>query len=103
MQIELPPAGANHSLPGMPETIASLDELRALLLENCLLRVEPASITAEQPLFGPEGLGLDSIDALQLAVAVERRYQTPLRDPQTARVVLSSLGELQKWLNGQKL
>lgn len=87
----------------MPETIASLDELRALLLENCLLRVEPARITAEQPLFGPEGLGLDSIDALQLAVAVERRYQVPLRDPQTARVVLSSLGELQKWLNGQKL
>jgi acyl carrier protein len=87
----------------MPETIASLDELRALLLENCLLRVEPESITAEQALFGPEGLGLDSIDALQMAVAVERRYKTPLRDPQTARKALSSLGELQKWLNSQQL
>jgi acyl carrier protein len=87
----------------MPETIATLDELRALLLENCLLRVEPGSIAAEQPLFGPEGLGLDSIDALQMAVAVERRYKIPLRDPQTARKALGSLGELQKWLNSQKL
>jgi acyl carrier protein len=79
----------------------SLDELRTLLVENTLLRIEPQNISADQPLFGDHSLGLDSIDALQLAVAVERRYQVSLKDPKLARSVLGTLGQLQAWLNRQ--
>jgi acyl carrier protein len=85
----------------MAKSKATLDELRLLLVENTLLRVEPQNIGAEQMLFGPDGLGLDSIDALQLAVAVERRYGVTLKDPALVRRVLATLGELQTWLNEQ--
>jgi acyl carrier protein len=85
----------------MAKNQATLDDLRVILVENTLLRVEPQNIGADQLLFGPDGLGLDSIDALQLAVAVERRYGVTLKDPALVRRVLVSLGELLAWINEQ--
>jgi acyl carrier protein len=50
-------------------------ELRELIVEALMLEdVRPDQIEVDAPLFG-EGLGLDSIDALELALAIERRYQ----------------------------
>jgi acyl carrier protein len=49
-------------------------ELKHLIVEALMLEdVAPEDIDAESPLFG-SGLGLDSIDALELAIAIERRY-----------------------------
>jgi acyl carrier protein len=55
----------------MPQLEAEIKELivRSLRLED----VAPASIDAEAPIFG-EGLGLDSIDALELGIAIQKRY-----------------------------
>jgi len=85
----------------MAKDKATLEDLRVILLENTLLRIEPQNIGADQLLFGPDGLGLDSIDALQLAVAVERRYSVTLKDPALVRRVLETLTTLQNWINGQ--
>ncbi len=85
----------------MAKDKATLEDLRVILLENTLLRIEPQNIGADHLLFGPEGLGLDSIDALQLAVAVERRYGVTLKDPALVRRVLETLTTLQNWINGQ--
>lgn len=63
-----------------------------------MLRIPPAEIGEDMPLFGPDGLGLDSIDALQIAVAVEKKYGVPLKDPETARQVLRTLDSLREWL-----
>jgi acyl carrier protein len=50
-------------------------ELRELIVEALMLEdVRPEEIEVDAPLFGG-GLGLDSIDALELALAIERRYQ----------------------------
>jgi acyl carrier protein len=50
-------------------------ELRELIVDALMLQdVRPDEIDVNAPLFG-EGLGLDSIDALELALAVERRYK----------------------------
>jgi acyl carrier protein len=50
-------------------------ELRELIVDALMLQdVRPDGIDVNAPLFG-EGLGLDSIDALELALAVERRYK----------------------------
>jgi acyl carrier protein len=73
------------------------DSLRRLLLENCMLRVPPEEITEETPFFG-EGLGLDSIDALQIIVAVEREYGIGIKDPSVAKEVLRNLGTLRRFL-----
>ena len=51
------------------------DEIKALIVSCLGLEgIEPADIEAEAPLF-VEGLGLDSIDALELGVALQKRYQ----------------------------
>ena len=50
------------------------DEIKRLIIEALQLEdVAPADIDAQAPLFG-EGLGLDSVDALEIAVALKRRY-----------------------------
>ena len=51
-----------------------VQEIKELIIEALSLEgVSPAKIESEAPLFG-EGLGLDSIDALEIAVALEERY-----------------------------
>lgn len=78
-----------------------INELRQMLVENCMLKISADQIEEEMPLFGPEGVGLDSIDALQLTVAIEKKYGLPIKDPATARQVLQSLGTLRDWLRRQ--
>ncbi len=80
---------------------ATLDDLKQMVAENCLIQVPLAEIAEEAPLFGPGGLGLDSIDALQLAVAVERNYGIAIKDPAVAREALQSLGTLRRWIDAQ--
>ncbi len=63
-----------------------------------MLQTPVAEIAEDAPLFGPGGVGLDSIDALQLAVAVEQKFGVPLKNPEMARQVLHSLGSLREWL-----
>lgn len=53
-------------------------EVKQLLIESLNLEdVAPSDIDTEAPLFG-EGLGLDSIDALEIAVALKKRYGVTL-------------------------
>lgn len=50
------------------------DRLKTLIVETLALEdIEPASIETDAPLFG-EGLGLDSIDALELALAIQTDF-----------------------------
>lgn len=66
-------------------------ELARLIVENLNLEnVAPESIDPEAPLFGGD-LGLDSIDALELALAVSKRYGVQLRsdNPDNRRVFAS--------------
>ena len=70
-------------------------ELAGLLVESLNLEdIAPASIDPEQPLFG-SGLGLDSIDALELALAISKRYGFQLRsDNEDNRRIFGSLRAL---------
>ena len=64
--------------------------VQALNLED----VAPASIAPEAPLFGA-GLGLDSIDALELALEISKRYGVQLRsDDEDNRRIFASLRAL---------
>jgi len=78
-----------------------IEDLKKLLVENCMLKTKPEEIREDTPLFGPGSVGLDSIDALQLTVAIERDYRVPIRDAETARSAMQSLGALRDWLAGQ--
>lgn len=66
-------------------------ELKQMLVENLMLQVTAAEIQDAQPLFGPGSLGLDSVDALQLVVALDKNYGLKIPDPAAAKEVLASI------------
>nr|ANY57965.1 MtcF Acyl carrier protein [uncultured bacterium] len=57
-------------------------DVKQLLVERLVLDVEPNHIGDDQPLFG-RGLELDSIDTLELAMAVEEQYGVMITDDDT--------------------
>jgi acyl carrier protein len=68
-------------------------QIKELIVSSLNLEVEVASIDDDGPLFG-EGLGLDSIDALELAVAIERKYKVVIPDEAVGKRAFSSVTAL---------
>jgi len=77
----------------------SVESLREILIQNCMLKIDPSTIGEETPLFGRDGIGLDSLDALQIVLAVEKKYGIAIADPNTAKDALQSLGVLRDWIS----
>jgi acyl carrier protein len=76
-------------------------ELKQLIITSCALQdMTHEQIQDDQPLF-QEGLGLDSIDALELAVAIERKYQVTIPDETEARRAFASINALASYLAPQ--
>jgi len=69
-------------------------QIKRMLVENLMLQTTADEITDDQPLFGPGGLGLDSVDALQVVVAVDKNYGLKIPDPETARKVIHSVNTI---------
>lgn len=80
----------------MEELINQLKEqiIEALNLED----LTPADIDADAPLFG-EGLGLDSIDALELIVLLEREYGIKLKDAAAGKEVFRSVRVMAEYVS----
>jgi acyl carrier protein len=73
-------------------------ELKKLILKAANLEdVEPDEIEDDAPLF-VEGLGLDSIDALELSVALEAEYGINISDSDTARAAFASIDTLSEFV-----
>lgn len=67
------------------------NEIKELIIESLMLEdVTPAEIVSDDPLFG-EGLGLDSIDALEMAIALEGRFGVKIQEDseENARIFAS--------------
>ena len=76
----------------------TIDKLKQILKENCMVRIDLDTVGEETPLFGPDGIGLDSLDALQITVAVEKQFGVVIADPAAAKDALQSLGVLRDWI-----
>jgi acyl carrier protein len=73
-------------------------ELKELLVDALQLEdIDPASISDTDPLFGA-GLNLDSIDALELATAVARKYNIQLAQDQETRNAFRSVNHLAEFI-----
>lgn len=75
----------------MQNDSALREELKQLLVDNLMLQVSAQEIADDQPLFGPGSLGLDSVDALQLVVVLDKNYGLKIPDPEAAREILQSV------------
>jgi len=78
-------------------------ELKKLIVEALVLEdIAPEEIEADAPLF-VEGLGLDSIDALELAMALEERYGVKIEDdPDENRRIFASVRSLADFVSAQR-
>jgi len=82
------------------ETLKS--ELKLLIIETLRLEdVKPDSIKDEDSLFG-EGLGLDSIDALELVVAIEKHYGVLIEDEEVGVEAFASIDALADFVIDKK-
>lgn len=78
----------------MSSTVSIEGEVAKLIVEALNLEVTAEEIEPEAPLFG-EGLGLDSIDALEIALAISKRYGFQLRsDDERNHRIFASLRSL---------
>jgi acyl carrier protein len=80
-------------------------QIKLLLVENLMLQSKAEEIADDLPLFGPGSLGLDSVDALQLVVALDKNYGLKIPDPEAAKKILQSVNTivvaLEQRLSGQ--
>lgn len=78
----------------MTDPIALKQQIKALMVENLMLQVKAGEIADDLPLFGPGGLGLDSVDALQLVVALDKTFKLKIADPAAAREILQNVNTI---------
>ena len=68
-------------------------KIKEVIVKSLRLEMPPAQIADNVPLFG-EGLGLDSIDALELVLEIERTFGTAITDDQIGNRVLRSVDSI---------
>ena len=77
------------------EDVTELKErIKTMMVENLMLQVTADEITDDMPLFGPGGLGLDSVDALQLVVGLDKNFGVKIPDPAAAKEILQSVNTI---------
>jgi acyl carrier protein len=78
----------------MEDAKALKEQIKAMMVENLMLQITADEIADDLPLFGVGGLGLDSVDALQLVVALDKNFGLKIPDPPTAKVVLQNVNTM---------
>jgi acyl carrier protein len=78
----------------MDNASAIKQDIRRLMIENLMLPIGPEEIRDDQPLFGPGSLGLDSVDALQLVVALDKTFGLKIADPEAAKLILQNVNTM---------
>jgi acyl carrier protein len=78
----------------MEDATALKERIKTMMVENLMLQVTAAEIGDDLPLFGPGGLGLDSVDALQLVVGLDKNFGLKIPDPAAAKEILQTVNTI---------
>ncbi len=78
----------------MQEKTPLKEQIKALMVENLMLQVTANDIADDQPLFGAGSLGLDSVDALQLVVSLDKTFGLKIANPAEAKQVLQTVNTM---------
>lgn len=77
---------------GANETLKA--RVKEMLVRQLKLQVKPLEITDDEPLFGEEGLGLDSIDVLEVVASVEKEFGVRIESQEEGEKVLQNIETL---------
>ncbi|WP_343635286.1 phosphopantetheine-binding protein [Fluviicola sp.] len=76
------------------------ENLKAQIIEQLNLEdLTPADIKDDAPLFGEDGLGLDSIDALEFIVLLDSNYGIKISDPSEGKEIFHSVNTLADYIS----
>ncbi len=100
IMIHQPMGGAQGQASDIEITVREIVKLKKEIIEQ--LNFEDLSIDdieTEGPLFGPEGLGLDSIDALELIVLMEKNYGIKLKEANEGKEIFKSINIMADYIS----
>jgi acyl carrier protein len=84
------------------EVNSLVDEIKTLIIEHLNLEdVDPAGVDANAPLFG-EGLGLDSVDALELVMLMETTYGAKIGSSEVGKQAFATLNTLAQFVQDNR-
>ena len=72
--------------------------IKEMLVKNLMLQTPVDQIADDLPLFGPNGLGLDSIDALELAVSMEKTFGVSVPNSEVAGSALKTVNTIHDYI-----
>jgi acyl carrier protein len=72
--------------------------IKEMLVKNLMLQVTPDQIGDDLPLFGPDGIGLDSIDALELVVSMEKTFGVGVPNSEVAGRALRTVNTIHDYI-----
>ncbi len=78
------------------------NRIKEVVIEELMLEETPEEIEDDLPFFGPEGLGLDSVDALQLVVALEKHFNLEIEDAEMARPIVENVTTIAKAIEAHR-
>lgn len=78
------------------------DRVKKMIVKAVKLKISPERIENTKPLFGSEGIGLDSIDALELVIALEKEFGVRISDSTVGKKVLISVETIVNYVKDNK-
>ena len=79
------------------------EQLKKIIIEELNLEdIEVSEISDDDPLFGDEGLGLDSLDAVELVVLIQKHFGVEIKDMEEGKVALASISSLVDFIKTNK-
>jgi acyl carrier protein len=72
--------------------------IKEMLVKNLMLQTTAEQIGDDLPLFGPNGLGLDSIDALEIVVSMEKTFGVGVPNSEIAGIALRSVNTIHDYI-----
>ncbi len=85
-----------------PQKVIMMEEFKQFLIDSLGLEdIEPKDIGDNDTLFGDDGLGLDSVDSIELVIAIGNRYNVKITDDADYNKIFSNVSSLYNYINSQ--
>ena len=79
------------------------EQLKKIIIEELNLEdIDVADLNDNDPLFGDEGLGLDSLDAVELVVLIQKHFDVEIKDMEEGREALASISSLADFIETRR-
>jgi len=83
--------------------MVDMQTLKEILIRNLKLEdMEPEDIDDTMPLFGEDGLGLDSVDSIELVLTVDKEFGVKIADSKEYEKIFANVQSLLDYINAQK-